>query len=415
MKKYLIFIVVLFNVFLLNTNAANKLMQCDYNAKYGDGSRYIKYRVIYMDDGTIFQTMPQSEATEYTEGSKARFSSQVNFYPTIFLSDSNAVESAFYNALVASNFTAEAMKPYYEEKTCPHLAFSYDNNNYYILPVEDSTLHDPYGSYIWVTAPTTKLFDENEEPVEEEKPEMTTVCSYPGVTIDNVPSVNIEFQMYNNGEKYFKFYFTERGENTAQIAKVKDGTDTIINATKDNGDDYTIYLPSNEIANVFSQNSEQKKNNTFTCPNESKIWLIEEAGIQAGYYKISTNAEEAKEYSYTTDFAIRGDTDIDWNFDADSCNSILGEISDNNSPAHYLNFAFNIIKYAAIVILFVFTIIDFTKAITASKDDAIKKASQNMIKRLIIAAIIFFLPYIIIFILEILGIVTNNPTCGIGV
>ena len=63
------------------------------------------------------------------------------------------------------------------------------------------------------------------------------------------------------------------------------------------------------------------------------------------------------------------------------------------------------------VMLFVFTFIDFTKAVASSKDDAIKKATQNAIKRVIIAIIIFFLPILIEFLLSLFGIYSN---CGIS-
>ena len=102
---------------------------------------------------------------------------------------------------------------------------------------------------------------------------------------------------------------------------------------------------------------------------------------------------------------------INIDFDtSNGCQSYLGNPNQNGSPAYYLQFAFNLIKYAAIVMLFAFTIVDFTKAVASSKDDAIKKAGQNAIKRLIIAVIIFFLPILIEFILSLVGIYSD---CGI--
>ena len=68
-------------------------------------------------------------------------------------------------------------------------------------------------------------------------------------------------------------------------------------------------------------------------------------------------------------------------------------------------------KYIAIILLFVLTIVDFTKAVSSNKDD-FKKATQKAIKRFIIAAIIFLLPIIIKFILTILGVYSAG-TCGI--
>ena len=407
MKKYTFLIMFLFYFGLINVEAANNLMQCDYTLHFGEPSYYIKYRVILNDDGTIEQTMPQNQQEEYTgpDGTE-------KFFPTLFNSENNnPIMSA---PMTSSGFNASIMEDYYnngENSSCPYLYLTTtQQTSYSIMPVDDTSLNTGQGMY--VVEGTLSLFNENEEPVEEEKPEMTMVCSYPGVTIDNVPSVNIEFQMYNNGEKYFKFYFTERGENSAQTAKVIDGQDAKINTYKDNGDDYTIYLPSNEIENVFLQNSEQKSNNTFTCPDKGKIWLIEEAGIQAGYYKISTDAEEASEYSYTTDFNngnVNINIDLPWG--GTDCDSLLGSGA-KGTPMYYIEFAFNLIKYLAIIMLFVFSIIEYAKAVASSDEKAIKKATTNTIKRLIIAVIIFFAPILISFLFRVLGI-ASDPSCGL--
>lgn len=117
--------------------------------------------------------------------------------------------------------------------------------------------------------------------------------------------------------------------------------------------------------------------------------------------------EEELEATYT-----QFESDLEW--EASSCDTILGNTEDPNEPAYYLDFVFNILKYAAIIILFVFTILDFAKAITSSDNDALKKALQKTVKRIIICIIIFFLPSLIKFILNLLGIV-DDPTCGIGV
>lgn len=96
------------------------------------------------------------------------------------------------------------------------------------------------------------------------------------------------------------------------------------------------------------------------------------------------------------------------------CTSILGSVGTEGSPAYYLNFVFKVLKYIAIVMLLVFTVLDFTKAVASSDNDSLKKALQKAIKRIIICVVIFFLPILINFVLELLGIV-DSGTCGIGV
>ena len=84
---------------------------------------------------------------------------------------------------------------------------------------------------------------------------------------------------------------------------------------------------------------------------------------------------------------------LEW--ESSTCGSILGNIDDSGDPAYYLNFVFNLMKYIAIIILFIFTIIEFAKAAISNDNDAIKKAAQKTVKRLIICIIIFFLPQLI--------------------
>ena len=95
------------------------------------------------------------------------------------------------------------------------------------------------------------------------------------------------------------------------------------------------------------------------------------------------------------------------------CESYLGNPTEPGDPAYYLQFVFDLMKYLAIILLFVLTAVEFGKATIASNQDAIKKAIQNTIKRFIIAVIIFFLPSLIEFLLTLMGVYSAS-TCGIS-
>jgi len=69
------------------------------------------------------------------------------------------------------------------------------------------------------------------------------------------------------------------------------------------------------------------------------------------------------------------------------------------------------VKYIIPVIVIVLGILDFIKAIASEKDDEMKKAQGSFVKRLIAAAIIFIVPFIIEFILDKMGFDANG--CGI--
>ena len=65
-------------------------------------------------------------------------------------------------------------------------------------------------------------------------------------------------------------------------------------------------------------------------------------------------------------------------------------------------------KYILPAIVILLGIIDFIKAIASSKDDEMKKAQGRFIKRLIAAALVFIIPLIIEFVLDIMGFGYNS-------
>jgi len=62
---------------------------------------------------------------------------------------------------------------------------------------------------------------------------------------------------------------------------------------------------------------------------------------------------------------------------------------------YVISMVVTIIKIAVPVVLIIFGMIDFLKAVTASKEDEIKKGQQTFIKRLIAAVIVFFVVQIV--------------------
>ena len=109
------------------------------------------------------------------------------------------------------------------------------------------------------------------------------------------------------------------------------------------------------------------------------------------------------------------DMDLPIDFDINKgCESYLGNPKDNvnKPPAYYLQFSFNLMKYIAIILLLVLTVMEYAKAVASSNQDAIKKATINTVKRIILAAVIFMLPMLIEFLFKVLGIYSST-TCGI--
>ncbi len=88
-----------------------------------------------------------------------------------------------------------------------------------------------------------------------------------------------------------------------------------------------------------------------------------------------------------------------------SCGNITG------IPAkipELVSFAITLIQIAVPVILVVMGSVDLFKGITAQKEDEIKKGQQMFVKRLLIAALIFFVIVITKFLISIIA--DNNST-----
>ena len=102
------------------------------------------------------------------------------------------------------------------------------------------------------------------------------------------------------------------------------------------------------------------------------------------------------------DFENSGQKIEDFEIDKDIlCEGKFGE---------FLKQTFHFIKFAVPIIIIALSIMDFVKAIVIQDEKELKKASNKLVKRMIIGAIIFVLPTLIDYLLEIADI--NSSTCG---
>lgn len=107
------------------------------------------------------------------------------------------------------------------------------------------------------------------------------------------------------------------------------------------------------------------------------------------------------------------DNDTDQEQDCEgTSDSLLGDPDDPDSVAWLLQQILNFIKIVGPILVVVLSSIDFVQVIVKSDDEAMAKAQKKLIKRLILAALLFFIPTLVEAILDIFGI-TSNSTCGI--
>ena len=99
---------------------------------------------------------------------------------------------------------------------------------------------------------------------------------------------------------------------------------------------------------------------------------------------------------------------------AEDCNgSLLGDPSDPNSVAWLLQQVLNFIKIVGPILVIVLSSIDFAKVIIKSDDEAMAKAQKKLIIRLILAALLFFIPILVSVLLDLFGL-TSSSTCGLN-
>lgn len=170
-------------------------------------------------------------------------------------------------------------------------------------------------------------------------------------------------------------------------------------------------ISATELINNFSELEESLKN---SCLKGYRIKVDEGTVSQNQYnsYETIANENQSDSESFREEISKKVeifDLDIEYNFDtATGCKGYLG-----TETIEILQKAFDIIKYLAIIILLVLSIIDFLKAIVSQDKDLLQKAIQVVVKRAIISVIIFFLPVLIEVFLDLLGFTGENYNCGI--
>ena len=135
---------------------------------------------------------------------------------------------------------------------------------------------------------------------------------------------------------------------------------------------------------------------------------------------VNTKALTVNEAVYGNIYVLEGDTsDIeDWleqtdqEQECDGSNSILGDVNDEESVAWLLQQILNFIKIIGPILVVVLSSVDFIQVIVKSDDEAMAKAQKKLIKRLILAALLFFIPTLVEVILDVFGF-TSSATCGL--
>ncbi len=121
----------------------------------------------------------------------------------------------------------------------------------------------------------------------------------------------------------------------------------------------------------------------------------------------NNNSNNNNENNSTKKSGIDYGSDPKYTGNGDCKIGALGDPSDNKSVAYYLQIIFNVIKFIGPILVILFTIKDLLFMTAEQKmDGEIPKIGKKTIKRVIYAALIFFLPILINMILRFIGLYT---------
>lgn len=95
-----------------------------------------------------------------------------------------------------------------------------------------------------------------------------------------------------------------------------------------------------------------------------------------------------------------------------NCKTLLGDPEIEKTPAWFIVYAFDVLKYVAIILLIVLSIMDFVTAASSGDSDKIKNTTFKVFKRLILCVLIFLLPSLLKVLLTFLND-TQADLCGI--
>lgn len=233
--------------------------------------------------------------------------------------------------------------------------------------------------------------------------------------------------IYYNDSSYQVQY---KNDETGQRVSINKGETQILNKeinTVDNTLRYTEYVskltignscPSNVYVNHYSIGVIDENYDPNSNVVQKYTGIIDQITFETkaatpgkdGRFTIGNKEYEtmqSKKLNYSKcDIDVVGDE----NPDPETCKDLFDE-----ELLNVINEIMNLIKIAVPILLIGLIIYDFASAVFASSDDKVNKAKQRAIKRIVIAVVIFFVPTLINFVLNLVNDVwgKNYGICGI--
>ena len=290
--------------------------------------------------------------------------------------------------------------------SCPALTLDISQQTYYILRNGDFGNRSGNGEYMYVTKGKDPIF-ENGSQNDDKVVKVNDSCTRKVTKIDSIKfNPTVTFNLYNNGKKEYCLKIDGYNESCAQI------TSGISWLYFSEGTRYTFYITEEQSTKIFEQNFAMLEHNRFVCPET--IYIYYDASSQVGdqVYYFTTDKQEAIDNSVDDQYQDLDDPSSNENNDkynpgedVSGCEVIPEEVR------KWIRISLNFIKYIALILVIVLGTIDFIKAAGSGEPDAMKKAGQSFIKRVIAVIILFLLPMIIDLILRLINLYGSTDDC----
>lgn len=241
---------------------------------------------------------------------------------------------------------------------------------------------------------------------------LDTTCQY--ISEDKSKTEDIVFQWH--AENYFNSQANDFFEYDVNILHEGEKKAEFILDDEKNKKEHSDATSMNDF---FSGSVKGCPKYMYKKYNKSDDYMFGNYGAleDASYEKFTNNPSATVETGLGD--LIGGDdfTPIDYgNLDDVNCEGIFGDIKDEKSLMHIIDQIFTWIRIAVPILLIILGVTDFTKVVASQDPDAMKKSTSKFVKRCIMAAIIFFLPSLIMLILQWINdyIISTTPGCVIG-
>lgn len=231
-------------------------------------------------------------------------------------------------------------------------------------------------------------------------PTINAATSYGKINYKKESTGNISPSLVGSGTKKANtwYYVTSDGKQSMSVP----------NSNLSSCPDYVILTGSDYKYSVNYNSLDYHFQMILTSDESLKSQIMSTVKSQKDY----NFAIVGKRYeSQAEDADPNGDEDVDM----DSCDGMFGTVdSDGNytegTTGYLMQEIFNYMKIAAIVSVFVFSVVDYAKALVQQDDQAFKKANSGTVKRIIYGVVFFLLPIIVNLILKII----DTTTCSIN-